>query len=240
MARRTASRLPSWSARQQQRLACPLARLLALASLATAPLGMAHAGESYAAIGLPGVVVGYAHTVNQRLGLRVDAGTTGSFARERSESGIPYHVKFKYNRIGLFLDYFPFGGRFRLSTGLTLNDTALTLETRFNGSTPVTFNDTTIVPQAQDRFDAKVKIPRVTPYVGIGWGHQAREPGLGFVADVGVSVGRAKLSVHQNLLEHYPGILTQEDIDVKTGELRDSVAKVRVLPQASVGLSYRY
>lgn len=198
------------------------------------------AGESYAVVGLPGVVVGYAHTVNQQLGLRVDAGTTGSFARDRTESGIPYHVKFKYNRIGLFADYFPFGGRFRLSTGLTVNDAALTLGTRFNGTTPVTFNQTTIVPQADDRFDAKVKIPRVTPYFGLGWGHQAREAGLGFVADVGVSVGRAKLSVHQNLLEHYPGILTQNDIDVKTGELRDNVAKVRVLPQASVGVSYRY
>ena len=46
--------------------------------------------------------------------------------------------------------------------------------------------------------------------------------------------------MHQNLLENYPGILTQDDIDVKTGELRDNVAKVRVLPQASVGVSYRY
>ena len=93
---------------------------------------------------------------------------------------------------------------------------------------------------ANDRFDATVKIPRITPYFGLGWGHQAREPGLGFVADVGVSIGRAKLSVHQNLLENYPGILTQNDIDVKTGELRDNVAKVRVLPQASIGISYRY
>lgn len=202
--------------------------------------GQGHAGESYASVGLPGVVVGYAHAVNQHLGLRVDAGTTGSFTRDRTESGIPYHVKFKYNRIGLFGDYFPFGGRFRFTTGLTLNDAALTLNTRFDGTTPVTLNQTTIVPTANDRFDAKVKIPRVTPYFGIGWGHQARDPGLGFIADLGVSVGRAKLSVHQNLLENYPGILTQDDIDVKTGELRDNVAKVRVLPQASVGLSYRY
>lgn len=202
--------------------------------------GHSHAGESYASVGLPGAIVGYAHAVNQQLGLRVDAGTTGSFTRDRTESGIPYRVKFKYNRIGLFGDYFPFGGRFRFTTGLTLNDAALTLNTRFDGTTPVTLNQTTIVPTANDRFDATVKIPRVTPYLGLGWGHQAREAGLGFIADVGVSIGRAKLSVHQNLLDNYPGILTQNDIDVKTGELRDNVAKIRLLPQATVGLSYRY
>lgn len=217
--------------------------LLALSGLGLACLALApdsHAGEAYASVGLPGVVLGYAHTVNQHLGLRVDAGTTGSFTRSRTESGIPYSAKFKYNRIGLFGDYFPFGGRFRFTTGLTFNDTALTLNTRFDGNTSVTFNQTIIVPTANDRFDATVKIPRITPYLGLGWGHQAREAGLGFIADVGVSIGRAKLSVHQNLLENYPGILTQNDIDVKTGELRDNVAKVRVLPQASIGLSYRY
>jgi hypothetical protein len=221
----------------------PLSSLLALSGFSLACLTCAPAslaGEVYGSVGLPGVVVGYAHTVNQHLGLRVDAGTTGSFTRSRTESGIPYSVKFKYNRIGLFGDYFPFGGRFRFTTGLTINDTALTLKTRFDGNTSVTFNQTTITPTANDRFDATVKIPRITPYFGLGWGHQAREAGLGFIADVGVSIGRAKLSVHQNLLENYPGILTQNDIDVKTGELRDNVAKVRVLPQASIGISYRY
>lgn len=225
------------------RIAHPSPSRLSLIGLTWACMAAAsssHAGEVYGSVGLPGVVVGYAHAVNQQLGLRIDAGTTGSFTRSRTESGIPYSVSFKYNRIGLFGDYFPFSGRFRLTTGLTVNDTALTLKTRFDGNTSVTFNDTTITPTVNDRFDATVKIPRVTPYLGIGWGHHAREAGLGFVADLGVSIGRAKLSVQQNLLDNYPGVLTQNDIDVKTAELRENVAKVRVLPQASVGLSYRY
>lgn len=213
---------------------------IGLAWVCVAAASSSHAAEVYASVGLPGLVVGYAHTVNQQLGLRVDAGTTGSFARNRTESGIPYSVRFEYNRIGLFGDYFPFAGRFRLTTGLTVNDTALSMKSRFDGNTSVTFSDTTITPTVNDRFDAMVKIPRVTPYLGIGWGHHAREAGLGFIADLGVSIGRAKLSVQQNLLENYPGVLTQNDIDVKTDELRENVDKVRVLPQASVGLSYRY
>ena len=53
-------------------------------------------------------------------------------------------------------------------------------------------NETTITPSAADYFRAHVKIPRLTPYFGIGWGHQPQETGLGFVADVGVSIGKAK------------------------------------------------
>ena len=227
------------------RHAAPFTPLIQLAAAGLTCVGLgfaapAWAGASYASVGVPGVIVGYAHSVNQQLGLRIDAGTTGSFARDRTESGIPYSVAFKYNRVGLFGDYFPFGGRFRLTGGLTVNDAALTLKTRFDGTSQVTFDQTTITPTANDRFDATVKIPRVTPYIGIGWGHQAATTGLGFIADLGVSIGRAKLTVNQNLLENYPGLLTQSDIDAKTAELRGNVAKVRVLPQASIGLSYRY
>lgn len=203
-------------------------------------LPIAHAGESYVKVGLPGAVVGYAHTVNQQLGLRVDAGTTGSMTRDRTESGINYQVKFKYNRVGLFGDYFPFGGRFRLTGGLTINDTALTLKSKFDGVTPVTIGDSPITPQADDFFEAKVKIPRVTPYIGIGWGHHAAERGFGFVADVGVSIGRAKVSIRENLTENYPGLITQADVDAETKELKDNVGKVRLLPHVAVGMSYRY
>jgi len=236
----------SFAARVAARVAphrVPLpAALLRATCLAAAALCLpaAHAGEAYVKVGLPGAVVGYAHAVNQQLGLRVDAGTTGSMTRDRSESGIDYQVKFKYNRVGLFGDYFPFGGRFRLTGGLTINDTALTLKSKFDGVTPVTIGDSPITPQADDFFEAKVKIPRITPYIGIGWGHHAAERGFGFVADVGVSIGRAKVSIRENLTENYPGLITQADVDAETKELKDNVGKVRLLPHVAVGMSYRY
>ncbi len=215
------------------------AGLLAATLLSTAPAG-AQAGEPYVKVGLPGIVVGYAHTVNDQLGLRVDAGTTGRISRDRTESGVPYREQLKYDRVGLFGDYRPFGGRFRLTAGLTVNDASAKLDSRFDGATSVTINQTTITPSAADYFRARVKIPRLTPYFGIGWGHEPRESGFGFVADVGVSVGKAKLTVDQNLTENHPGLISQEDVDVETRELKDKVGKVRVLPHLAVGMSYRY
>jgi hypothetical protein len=214
---------------------CVLATLV----LCATPSG-ALAGESYVKVGLPGVVVGYAHSVNDQLGLRIDAGTTGSISRERTESDVPYRARMKYNRVGLFGDYRPFGGRFRLTAGLTVNDASIKLDSRFDGATEVTINETTITPSAADYFRAHVKIPRLTPYFGIGWGHQPRETGFGFVADLGVSIGKPKVTVEQNLTDNHPGLISQEDVDTETRQLKDKVGKLRVLPHVAVGMSYRY
>lgn len=215
------------------------AGVLAALVLSALP-GSALAGESYVKVGLPGIVVGYAHSVNDQLGLRVDAGTTGSISRQRTESDVPYQARLKYNRVGLFGDYRPFGGRFRLTAGLTLNDASLKLDSRFDGATSVTINETTITPTAADYFRAHVKIPRVTPYFGIGWGHEPRETGFGFVADIGVSIGKTKLTVDQNLTDNHPALISQEDVDTETRELKDKVGKLRILPHVAVGMSYRY
>ena len=214
---------------------CVLATLV----LCAMPSG-ALAGESYVKVGLPGVVVGYAHSVNDQLGLRVDAGTTGNISRDRTESDVPYRARMKYNRVGLFGDYRPFGGRFRLTAGLTVNDASMKLDSRFDGATEVTINETTITPSATDYFRAHVKIPRLTPYFGIGWGHQPRETGFGFVADLGVSIGKPKVTVEQNLTANHPGLISQEDVDTETRQLKDKVGKLRVLPHVAVGMSYRY
>jgi len=215
--------------------ACALATLV----LCTMPSGVL-AGESYVKVGLPGIVVGYAHSVNDQLGLRADAGTTGNISSNRTESDVPYRARLKYNRVGLFGDYHPFGGRFRLTAGVTVNDASLKLDSRFDGGTPVTINTTTITPTPADYFRAHVKIPRLTPYFGIGWGHQPQEAGLGFVADVGVSIGKAKVTVDQNLVENYPGLISQADVDAETRQLKDEVGKLRILPHVAVGMSYRY
>jgi hypothetical protein len=211
---------------------------LFMLSVAAVCANAAMAGESYVSFGLPGLTVGYAHAVNEYMGLRADVSTTGSFNKNGTESGINYNGKVKYNRLGLFADAFPFSGGFRLSAGVTFAQAQLDLKSHFDGSTPVTINGVTVTPSANDYFNAKVKFPNVMPYLGIGWGHQEREPGLGLVADLGVSIGKAKFTSETNLVGRYG--LTQADVDAKTQDIKDSVDKLRVLPQASIGLSYRY
>jgi hypothetical protein len=202
--------------------------------------GAAQAGEAYGNLGVPGAMLGYAHSVNSSVGLRADVATLGSISRDFTEEGITYQGKIKSNRLGLYADYFPLQGGFRLTGGLSFGNTRVHLKSKFDGTTPVTLGNTTVVPSANDYFNAEVKFPSTMPYLGIGWGHQAREQGFGFVADLGVLIGKAKLTTSQNVVANHPGVISQADVDAETQKLRDGVGDVKVIPQVSVGLSYRY
>jgi len=200
----------------------------------------AQAGEAYGNIGVPGAMLGYAHSLNSSFGLRADVATLGSIRRDFTESGITYQGKIKSNRLGLYADYFPLQGGFRLTGGLSFGNTRVHLKSKFDGTTAVTVGSQTLTPSSNDYLSAEMKFPTTMPYLGIGWGHQAREQGLGFVADLGVLIGKAKLNTSQNLVANYPGLISQADVDAETQKLRDGVGDVKVIPQVSVGLSYRY
>ncbi|MCW7538917.1 hypothetical protein OOT46_13810 [Aquabacterium sp. A7-Y] len=208
---------------------------LALCSAAT----LSHAGEVYTGIGLPGLMIGYAQPLNDSFTLRADFATLGSRSKNGSEEGIDYEGKIKFSRIGLFGDWFPFGNGFRFTGGVTFNKMRADLEGRPSGGT-ITIGDTTYAASGEDRFDVEVKFPSTTPYLGLGWGHQAGpKGGWGFAFDVGASFGKAKVrgSVSGPLLSQ---TVSQEDIDRELEEIRDGVGKVKAIPQLSVGVNYRF
>jgi hypothetical protein len=197
-------------------------------------MASAQAGEIYGNIGLPGVMIGYAQPLNTYFGVRADVATLGSRSANGTEEGIDYEGKARAHRAGVFGDWFVFGGGFRLTGGITYNDMRVDLEGRGNGGT-IEIGNNTYVTQPGDSFDVRIEFPRVTPYLGIGYGHQPSGPGWGFVFDLGASIGKAKVRASTNIAG-----VTQEDIDRETEELRDGVGKVRAIPQISIGVNYRF
>lgn len=197
-------------------------------------LASAQAGEIYGNIGLPGVMIGYAQPLNSHFGVRVDVATLGRRNADGTEEGIDYEGQARAHRAGVFADWFVFGGGLRLTGGITFNDMRVDLSGRGNGGT-IEIGGTTYVTQPGDRFDVRIKFPRVTPYLGIGYGHQPAGAGWGFVFDLGASIGKAKVSASTNIAG-----VTQEDIDRELEELRDGVGKVRAIPQLSLGVNYRF
>lgn len=214
-----------------------LTALAVAATLAASLHAPAHAGEGYGAVGIPGVMGGYAHTLTDRVVLRADYASLGSHNKDGNREGINYKGKLKLARVGLFADYFPAGGGFRLTGGMTVNDMSLKLRSNMPAGSIVNIGGTNYIANGNEYLNADVKVPKVTPYLGIGWGHHRRDPGWGFIADLGVSIGKAKLDVDTNLATY--GV-SQADIDREVQDLRDDVAKVRVIPQLSVGMSYRF
>lgn len=212
--------------------------LICLAATVGACAQNSHSQGIYTQLGVLGVGVGYAYAVNPQFTVRADLLTAGSLSRNETEEGIDYRAKLKLGRLGVFADYFPLGGGFRLTGGATFNQNRIDLKSRFDGVSSVTIGDQTATPSANDFFNVDIKFPKVTPYLGIGWGHQAANKGWGLVADLGVSLGRAKLKSNTNLVGRYG--ITQDDVDRELKDLRDGVGKIKFWPQLTVGVSYRF
>lgn len=211
---------------------------LTAAACALAACAAARAADPYLAVGLPGAVFGVAQPVGEHFGVRADYATLGSRGLDGDHEGVNYRGDARYSRVGVFADWFPMAGSFRISAGATFNDGRVQLVALGDGS-PITIGGTTYATTTGDRLDVKIQLPDVTPYLGIGWGHQsAQAPGWRVVVDLGASIGRATVDARASgpLL----GQVSQADLDAETRELRDGVGRIRAIPQATVGVSYRF
>lgn len=232
---------------------CParLARLATVAHLAVCGLvgaGSAWAqpgdtaagsrGGVYGSIGLPGLIVGYAHPLNQRITVRGDVSTSGNWDRDVSEGGLDYQGSLRFNRLALLADY-RVSPLFRLTAGITVNDLKARMHANGAGQA-VQVGDNSYTLTAQDTVSAEVTFPKVTPYLGLGLGHYTGpdQPGWNVVADLGFSLGEPK--VKGQATGPVGSTISQADIDKELQKLRDKVGKVDFVPQLSIGATYRY
>jgi len=216
--------------------------VLAIALSGLTAGGAAQAQEVYVGGGLFGVQIGYAHAMSPSFTLRGDYMTLGSKSKSTNESGTQYQAKMKWNRTALLADWFPLeSNSFRLTGGATFNSVAIDL-TAGGAGTSVDIAGTKYTLGANDTFNIKIKMPSTTPYLGLGWGHKQGNKGWGFHADLGVSMGQFKVSETRTGELANGGALgvTQANADAEIAEVRDSVAKFKFLPQATVGVSYRF
>jgi len=193
------------------------------------------AGEVYGGIGLPGLMLGYAQPLNERFTVRGDVATLGSRSVTRTENVITYSGKLKAQRAGVFADWFAFSGGFRVTGGVTFNQFSLDLGARTNSGDTITIDNTAYTQGGS--LDISVKFPSTTPYLGIGWGHHSGK-GLGVVWDLGASIGRA--TVKGTLGGALATAVPQSKLDAELADIRDGVGKIRILPQVSLALNYRF
>ncbi len=220
--------------------ASPLSRPLRAAALAVALLGgaamSAQAADAYLATGFPYLVFGASQPVSDSITLRGDWGTVGHHSYTGSTSDNDYSGTLKYDRLGLFADWFA-SGNFRLTGGLTVNHGSTTMVAASKN------NQITIGGQVYNYtgdVTSTITLPDATPYVGLGWGHAASTaPGFAFHADLGVSIGKPKatpLKAEGQVAQYVsPEALAEEDRKFQSG-----VNDVKAIPQLTVGVIYRF
>jgi hypothetical protein len=204
----------------------------------------ASAQEAYLRGGLPGIGVGYTHSLDSSWNLRGEFSTLGNRSFSGTREGVNFDAELKADQVGIYADWFPSASGFRFSGGVSSNNV------KFNGNAlpssngTVTINNTSVPFGAGDSYSVEVKMPAVTPYVGVGWGHRADTRGWGFVADLGAYLGKLKAtsSASQSVINklNAAGVNAQAEIDAQTRKIQDGLDKFSVLPMLTLGVSYRW
>lgn len=130
--------------------------------------------------------------LNEYLGLRAGINYL-KFSFDSTIANVDYDMEPEFKNGALLLDVHPFGGNFRLTGGMYINDNSISLS-----GTPRTSEwlGGYTLPAGYARYEellgavkinGNVEFNTIAPYVGLGWdSNPARNAGLGFAFELGV------------------------------------------------------
>ena len=181
-----------------------------------------------------GAGLGVATPLTDSVNLRADV-TLGSISKDFSTDTVDYDGDFKLRNFGVYGDWKPFQGYFRTSLGLVYSRTRAQLVGEPRGGT-FTIGNATVVATGES-ITATARMPRLRPYVGIGWGlANLAAPGFTWGLDAGVIIGRPRSELRVT-----PGLANaagQANVEIERQRLRDEVRKIRVEPVLKVSAGY--
>lgn len=150
-----------------------------------------------------------------------------SYGSTLEEGGIAYSADLDLKSSGLFLDWHPFRGTFRLTAGYLSNDNAIS--GRATG-------DIEVGSTVYSGVDLRGTIAFSSgTYLGLGWGNRATK-GWTLTADIGVlHQGSPKVGLSDASLQ-----VSSDDLDQEAAELADGLSDFDLYPVVGLGISYAF
>lgn len=139
------------------------AKIVLLAAIASMSAG-AFAGEVYGGVGTTGVTLGYTHTLTDNFGVRAEANML-NFNKNVDSNNVTYDARIKFQDVGLYGDYHPFGGGFRVSAGVLVGHDKISGTANGNSGT-VDINGTSY-NIAGESLTLDAKFPDVRPTLAL-------------------------------------------------------------------------
>ncbi|MGQ0709181.1 MAG: hypothetical protein ACT4NV_05465 [Rhodoferax sp.] len=198
--------------------------------LGAAPL-LAQAGEAgtvYTQLGINGLGLGYATSLNDTWAVRGQYNylPKTKYTGDVSDFGASARltVELEWNSAQIVGDWYPLGDGFRVTGGAVFSNNKVTVAGTGNvGST----TNTTV--------NAEIKMSDgVAPYLGIGYGVKPKAAkGLGFNMDLGVMFQNPKASLSAPAA-------SAADVAAKQREMQDAADKLKYFPVLAFGISYSF
>jgi hypothetical protein len=191
----------------------------------------------YGVGGTGGLGVGLNLPVGPAFGLRGEIASLNE-SDTYTEDQITYKGDLKLKGNGVFVDFRPFMGTFRLVGGATFGASSASLVAQATNGT-VTI-DGRRFDASGNSLRADIKYPSTMPYLGVGWGHgRFNEPGWTFGLDLGVSIGKPKVNlVGSGGLLAQPG--AQSAIAAEERKVQDDLNSAKVLPVVKLSVGYQF
>jgi hypothetical protein len=190
-----------------------------------------------AKVGVLGLGVEYAYTLNERVVFR--AGVNGSeFRFDSTESGIDYEFDFAWDSLAVAVDFHPLRSPLRLTGGVLGNDNTLRAVSR--PSEDVTIGGTIYTPAEVGTLRGEMTFDKTAPFVGVGWDWSRDKRLFGVSFDLGlVKQGTpvVTLGASGGLLDN---AAFDADLAAERAELSESLDDFDLLPFATLGFVFRF
>ena len=186
-------------------------------------------GTVYTQIGTGGFGIGYGMSVDKDWAVRGQFNTipSQSFTGDVGDfgSGSKLDLKLVWTSVNLVGDWYPSDGSFRLTGGVILN------------SSKVTIAGTGQVNNKPATINSEIKFSDgVSPYLGIGYGTRPKDAaGFGFNFDLGVSFNNPT-----STLSATGAGVVQADIDAQKKKVDEAISNLKTLPVFGIGISYSF
>lgn len=189
----------------------------------------------YGVAGSGGYGLGVIKHINPHFGLRAEA-STFSYNDTYTQDAVTYDVGLKLRDAGIYADYRPFAGNFRLVGGVTINTPSASMSAQPAGGF-FTLNGNQYDATGES-ISASIRFPSSMPYVGLGWGYGGYgKTGLSFGVDIGAAIGKPSFTYTAS-----SGLTTAAgaDLQAEADKFAAEVQKIKFYPAFKIGVSYAF
>jgi hypothetical protein len=200
------------------------ASLLAAGAQADEGLGLGVAGK----VGTLGYGIELGYRFNNYLAVRAGI-NKGSFGYSATESGTDYDYTMDFDNVPVTLDWFVFGGTFRVTGGVVSNNNKLT----GTASGLVDIGGITYPGSAT----TETRFAKTSTYLGIGWGSlPSTTKGFGMSFDIGVMGQGSPTTTITSTSQPVP----PADIAAEEASLNEDLKNYKYWPVVSLGIGYTF
>ena len=196
----------------------------------------------YGTAGTVGIGGGIAGSFNPHLGARLGYTAFDYKVKDVESSDLSFDGTAELGGVQALLDWYPFGGGFRISAGAMQN--AKFSATAKPLASTYTFDGVTYSTADVASARGTAEFDSIAPYLGLGFGRAlSRDGRFAFTADVGVAfTGAADVRLDVTCVNSAAALCAQvqDDVAAEQAELQDDADQIEYWPVVALGVSYRF